>query len=490
MRALERLPGTNNIVDCVRLRYSLPTRFANLCPMPSFTISYSLWAALLGAICAGSLLFGSILGILWTPRHSTTAGLTAFGAGALIAALSVALVAPVAMGVTAPHAGQDKGGAYNLLWLLAGCVVGGTLFALLNHLLDKGGGYLRKVSTTISHLRHRRKRQLAQMLEQLGGIAFFQTIPPEHMQILIPTIRSIYFAAGDHLFDEGQQGDRLLFVAHGEVWMTVAGQPFKSVGDGEVLGAIQLLTHTSHHATAQAISPVKAFELLKVDFDKLRPLVPELAEITMRCANMRLEDLHRANISSGTTGSGWAAEVMAGLHTHGLPGRHEIKQDAQEHHSAPLAIWLGSVMDGIPESFVVGAGVLAMVTSKTTAESAPALSSLIPYTLIAGLFLSNLPEAFSSSIGMRDQGWKAHKIVLMWLSLVIASALSSYLGFLIGAGINHAAAVFVEGVAAGAMLTMIAQTMIPEAVHLGGPNIVGLTTLAGFVSSIAFKLLE
>ena len=91
---------------------------------------------------------------------------------------------------------------------------------------------------------------------------------------------------------------------------------------------------------------------------------------------------------------------------------------------------------------------------------------------------------------MRDQGWKAHKIVLMWLSLVIASALSSYLGFLIGAGISHAAAVFVEGVAAGAMLTMIAQTMIPEAVHLGGPNIVGLTTLAGFVSSIAFKLLE
>ncbi|MCF8208830.1 MAG: cyclic nucleotide-binding domain-containing protein [Rhodoferax sp.] len=458
--------------------------------MSTFTISYSLWAALLGAICAGSLLLGSVLGMLWTPRHSITAGLTAFGAGALIAALSVALVAPVAMGVTAPHAGQHGGGADSLLWLLAGCIAGGVLFALLNHMLDKGGGYLRKVSTTISHLRHRRKRQLTHMLQQLGQIAFFQAIPPDHMQILIPAIRSVHFAAGDRLFEEGQQGDRMLFVAHGEVRLTVAGQAFKSVTDGEVLGAITLLTHTPYYASAQAISPVKAFELLKVDFDKLRPLVPELAEITTRCAQMRLEDLHRADMHSATQGSGWAAEVMAGLHTHRLPGRHEIKQDAQEHNSAPLAIWLGSVMDGIPESFVVGAGVLAMVTSKSSAESAPALSALIPYTLIAGLFLSNLPEAFSSSIGMREQGWKAHRIVLLWLSLVLASALSSYLGFLIGAEINHTAVVFVEGVAAGAMLTMIAQTMIPEAVHLGGPNIVGLTTLAGFVSSIAFKLLE
>jgi len=47
-----------------------------------------------------------------------------------------------------------------------------------------------------------------------------------------------------------------------------------------------------------------------------------------------------------------------------------------------------------------------------------------------------------------------------------------------------------EGIAAGAMLTMIAQTMIPEAVHLGGSAMVGLSTLAGFLAAVGFKLVE
>jgi zinc transporter ZupT len=48
----------------------------------------------------------------------------------------------------------------------------------------------------------------------------------------------------------------------------------------------------------------------------------------------------------------------------------------------------------------------------------------------------------------------------------------------------------IQGLAAGSMLTMIAQTMIPEAVHLGGANVVGLSTLMGFLSAVAFKLLQ
>ena len=48
----------------------------------------------------------------------------------------------------------------------------------------------------------------------------------------------------------------------------------------------------------------------------------------------------------------------------------------------------------------------------------------------------------------------------------------------------------IEGLAAGAMLTMIAAAMIPEAVHLSGSRITGLSTLAGFLAAVAFKLLE
>jgi len=63
-------------------------------------------------------------------------------------------------------------------------------------------------------------------------------------------------------------------------------------------------------------------------------------------------------------------------------------------------------------------------------------------------------------------------------------------GFYFGEDVPHVIEVAAEGMAAGAMLTMIAQTMIPEAVHLGGANVVGLSTLTGFLLTAAFKLIE
>ena len=64
------------------------------------------------------------------------------------------------------------------------------------------------------------------------------------------------------------------------------------------------------------------------------------------------------------------------------------------------------------------------------------------------------------------------------------------LGFLLADTISHTWLSFAEGLAAGAMLTMIADAMIPEAVHMGKANAVGLSTLAGFLGAISFKLLK
>ena len=63
-------------------------------------------------------------------------------------------------------------------------------------------------------------------------------------------------------------------------------------------------------------------------------------------------------------------------------------------------------------------------------------------------------------------------------------------GFWFGDTLTHSVLVLVEGFAAGAMLTMIAAAMIPEAIHLGGRNATGLATLIGFLSTVGFKLLE
>jgi len=166
------------------------------------------------------------------------------------------------------------------------------------------------------------------------------------------------------------------------------------------------------------------------------------------------------------------------------------KEEGHEQGGAPMAIWLGLLIDGIPESFVIGAGFLALLSVKLGAGATPEFTDVLPYTLIAGLFLSNFPEALSASLGMRKSGMSIGKIMLMWMSLVLIIALGALGGYYIGSSIPHEIEIAIEGLAAGAMLTMIAQTMIPEAVHLGGVKVVGLSTLIGYLSAVAFKLFE
>ena len=78
----------------------------------------------------------------------------------------------------------------------------------------------------------------------------------------------------------------------------------------------------------------------------------------------------------------------------------------------------------------------------------------------------------------------------MWLSLTVMTSIGAGAGYWFGDMLDHGILVLIEGFAAGAMLTMIAAAMIPEAIHLGGRNSTGLATLAGFLSAISFKFLE
>jgi len=91
---------------------------------------------------------------------------------------------------------------------------------------------------------------------------------------------------------------------------------------------------------------------------------------------------------------------------------------------------------------------------------------------------------------MKEHGWRPQKIVWMWIVLMIVTAFGAGVGYLIGEVVPHVLLISIEGMAAGAMLTMLASTMIPEAVHLGGWSIVGMSTLIGFLSAISFKLFE
>ena len=163
---------------------------------------------------------------------------------------------------------------------------------------------------------------------------------------------------------------------------------------------------------------------------------------------------------------------------------------AQEHENAPLAIWLGILLDGIPESLILGSGLAVLLHERSGMVGGLRFLDVLPYTLIAGLFLSNFPEALYSSANMKKHGLSSARVLGLWTSLMIMTGVGAGGGYLLAGTLPHTWFNLFEGIAAGAMLTMIASTMIPEAVHLGSANIVGLSTLAGFVVSLLFKLLE
>ena len=140
---------------------------------------------------------------------------------------------------------------------------------------------------------------------------------------------------------------------------------------------------------------------------------------------------------------------------------------------SPLAIVLGSVLDGIPESFVLGL---------------TAIGGGISASLFAGIVLSNLPEGMASSSGLRIAGWPLRRVFLMWSGVILVSAISAALGAVLldpEAGRTGAAA---QAFAAGALLAMLADTLLPEAYEVEGV-ITGTLVVVGFAASLGLQAL-
>jgi ZIP family zinc transporter len=114
---------------------------------------------------------------------------------------------------------------------------------------------------------------------------------------------------------------------------------------------------------------------------------------------------------------------------------------------SPLAIVLGSVLDGVPESFVLGLTVL---------------QGGVSVALLIGVVLSNLPEGLSSSSGLRIAGWTRARVVRMWVIVIVVSGVSAALGYALLDPTHGHTGSFAQGFAAGALLAMITDTMLPE----------------------------
>jgi len=142
-----------------------------------------------------------------------------------------------------------------------------------------------------------------------------------------------------------------------------------------------------------------------------------------------------------------------GLHrkrSQGIPKNVTVKTDkAKVASSAGMAIALGALLDGIPESAAIGVSMLE--------------GGSVALVTVFAVFMSNIPEGLSSSAGMKKAGKSASFVFTLWIVITLVLALSAYLGFTLLGRYGNEYIGFATAVAAGAILVMIIQTMIPEA---------------------------
>jgi ZIP family zinc transporter len=132
------------------------------------------------------------------------------------------------------------------------------------------------------------------------------------------------------------------------------------------------------------------------------------------------------------------------------------------------AIVLGALLDGIPESVVLGTTLLA--------------GTGIGIPFLAAVFISNVPEGLSAAADLRKEGRGPALVIGLWVAVALVSGLASALGYGLLGEMGSSAVPLIQSFAAGAILTMLADTMIPEAFADGG-NLTGLATVFGFATA-------
>jgi len=140
-----------------------------------------------------------------------------------------------------------------------------------------------------------------------------------------------------------------------------------------------------------------------------------------------------------------------------------------------LAIVLGAALDGVPESIVLGL---------TFAQGEG-----VGIAFLVAVFLSNLPEGVAGTAGLLSTGWDRSRILRLWGIVVAASAVAALLGGSLLAEVGGILHAFILAFAGGAILTMLTDTLIPEAYENAGRS-AGLLATLGFGVAFALSLLD
>jgi len=151
------------------------------------------------------------------------------------------------------------------------------------------------------------------------------------------------------------------------------------------------------------------------------------------------------------------------------------KQPSADEEGSGLGIALGALLDGIPEAIAIG---ISMIQG-----------GAVSIATVIAIFISNIPEGLSSTSGMKKAGRSKLFIFGVWGGIAILTSIASILGYAVFAHLSDTVVAFTIAIAAGAILTMLADTMIPEAFE-EGHNIIGIITVIGFLSAFVLSKLS
>ena len=286
--------------------------------------------------------------------------------------------------------------------------------------------------------------------------------------------------AGNTLFSRKSDADRLYLLESGVIELI---DPLKKTTHNECLqpgdffGGMAFLLGGQHVSTAIARSDITFWVLEKPDLIALlNQITPLHDKLQAYLIDQSVHDyLTKEQKLSDTKAQIWVKQTVKKQMLGQQPSLASLTHPINKHTAAYLAIWLGIFLDGIPESLMIGAHL--------------ADGHMISISLVAALFISNYPEALSSSASMKEQGIPFSKIVFAWTFLMVLTGIGAGLGSFWLHGASPATTALISGIAAGAMLTVISETMLPEAYAKGG-SVIGFVTLIGFLTAILFKVFD
>lgn len=158
-----------------------------------------------------------------------------------------------------------------------------------------------------------------------------------------------------------------------------------------------------------------------------------------------------------------------------MGAKNHSSLNSTQHSSLIIPMVLAIILDGIPESIVIGLGIFENGT--------------VSLAMLIAVFISNLPEAIAGSTGMKQSGWKTKKIVMLWVFIALVCAVSTIAGFSLFVETSVTWLAFIQSFAGGAILMMLANSMIPEAYEHGG-KLTGVATVLGFFISVSIIVWE